>query len=251
MRNTYLTPALLLCFFLQAQTNAVGIGTTTPQQKLHLGSSVGTLRVESLDKDNNVVNGGNVNPTATYPLYVDSNGILSLKLETLANSNGSDAIDHTTIPSSAIRMTTGDADGKVEATFYTYTITVPRAAILEVKYSVSFQVYQSEVAGTYTMIRDGGARRISSYYTLDASPRKYGQASRNYLNNNINNPAPFASLDRLGAVGNLYNSSTTYVQLTPGVHTLRFKAEVSSNLPAMATYVRMAIDTDSVFMRLY
>lgn len=251
MRNTYLLFALLVCHFLQAQTGSVGIGTTNPQQKLHLGNSVGTLRVESLDKDNNPANGGNITPTATYPLYVDSNGILSLKLATLANSDGSDAIDHTTIPTSTIRMTTGDADGKVEATFFTYTINVTRAAILEVKYSVSFEVYQSEVAGTLTMIRDGGARRVSTYYTLDALPRKYGQASRNYLNNNINNPAPFSSLDRLGAVGPLFNSSTTYVQLTPGVHTLKFKAEVSSNLPAMATYVRLAIDTDSVFMRLY
>lgn len=251
MRNAYLITALLLCFSLQAQTSAVGIGTTNPQQKLHLGNSVGTLRVESLDKDNNIANGGNLNPTGTYPLYVDSNGVLSLQLQTITNSDGSDAIDHTTIPSSNIRMTTGDADGKVESTFYTYTINVTRAAILEVKYSVSFQVYQSEVSGALTMIRDGGARRVSTYYTVDALPRKYGQASRNYLNNNLNNPAPYASLDRLGAVGNLFNSSTTYVQLTPGVHTLRFKAEISSNLPAMATYVKMAIDTDSVFMRLY
>lgn len=251
MRNFYLLSALLLCNFLFSQTGSVGIGTTNPQQKLHLGNTVGTLRVESLDKDNNEANGGNINPAATYPLYVDSNGVLSLKTSTFINSDGTDAINNATIPACNIRMTTGDADGKVESTFYTYTINVTRAAILEVRYNVSFEVYQSEVSGTLTMIRDGGARRVSTYYTLDAGTRKYGQSARNYMNNNINNPAPYTSLDRLGAVGPMYNSSTTYVQLTPGVHTLKFKAEVSSNLPSMATYVKMAIDTDSVFMRLY
>ncbi|ESU24267.1 hypothetical protein FEDK69T_07080 [Flavobacterium enshiense DK69] len=251
MRNAYLITTLLLCFSSQAQSNAVGIGTTNPQQKLHLDKTVGTLRVESLDKDNNTTNGGNVTPTATYPLYVDHNGILTLKLGSTINSDGVDAIDHAIIPACNIRMFPADADGKVDATIFTYTLTVPRAAILEVKYSVSFQVYEKEASGVLTMIRDGGARRVSTYYTVDNLPRKYGQASRNYMNNNTKNPLPYTAIDRLGAVGNLYNSSTTYVQLTPGTHTLQLKAEVSSNLPAMYTYVKMAIDTDSVFMRLY
>lgn len=249
MRNSYLLPALLLCNFLTAQISAVGIGTTDPQQKLHLDNSVGTVRVSSLDKDNNLYNGGNVNPTATYPLYVDSNGVLTLKLESLMNSDGSDAIDHTAIPTSSLKMLTTDADGKVDATFFTYTITVPRDAILEVKYSVSFQMYQTDAP--LTMIRDGGARRVSTYYTVDNLPRKYGQAAKSYLNDNITNPLPYDANTRMGSVGPLYNSSTTYIQLTPGTHTINFKAEVSSNLPSMATYVRLAIDTDSVFMRLY
>ena len=249
MRNTYILLALLLCNSLLSQNGSVGIGTTNPQQKLHLGNIVGTLRVESLDKDNNTYNGGNTEPTGTYPLYVDSNGVLTLHLHTLANSDGSDAIDNTTIPQSNIKLTTGDADGKIEATFHTYTITVTRPTILEVKYSVSFEVFLTDTP--LTMIRDGGARRISTYYTLDNAPRKYGQASRCYMNRNINNPAPYTSLERIGATGQLYNSSTTYVQLTTGTHTLSFKAEVSSNLPSQATFVRMAVDTDSVFMRLY
>jgi hypothetical protein len=248
MRNSYFLPALLLCNFLQAQTSAVGIGTSDPQQKLHLANNVGTLRVESLDKDNNQFNGGNTNPTATYPLYVDQDGVLGLKLQTLYNSDGSDALDHLTIPTSTLTLPFGDADGKVESTFKTYTITVARQSILEVKYSVSFDVYQ---LNTLTKINDAGARRITTYYTLDAGTRKYGQASRCYMNNNVNNPLPFAATDVLAATGPAYNSTTTYIQLPPGTHTLNFKAEVSSNIPALATYVKLAVDTDSIFMRLY
>ena len=71
------------------------------------------------------------------------------------------------------------------------------------------------------------------------------------MNNNIANPAPHLASDVLAAPGIVHNSTTTYVQLTPGTHTLQFKAEVSTNLPSLATYVRLAIDTDSIFMRLY
>lgn len=249
MRNFYLLLTLFVSFLLQAQTGSVGIGTSNPQQKLHLDKSVGTLRIEGLDKNNNPYNGGNLDPAGSYPLYVDSNGVLTLNLQPFANSDGGDAIDHTSIPTSSVKLTTGDADGKIEATFFTYTITVPRTSTLEVKYSLSYEVYLTDAP--LTMIRDGGARRISTYYTLDAATRKYGQSSKCYMNRNINNPLPFVSTDRIGATGQLYNSSTTYIQLTPGTHTLRFKAEVSSNLPSQATFVRLAVDTDSVFMRLY
>jgi len=248
MRNSYLIPALLLCNFLTAQISAVGIGTTDPQQKLHLDNSVGTVRVESLDKDNNPYNGGNAAPTGTFPLYVDSDGVLTLKLETMTNSDGSDAIDHLSIPTSSVTLPISDADGKIDATFKSYTLTVTRQSILEVKYSVSFEVYQTSAL---LKINDSGARRISTYFNLNGGARKYGQTSRCYMNGNINNPAPYASTERIAATGPAYNSSTTYIQLPPGTHTLNFKAEVSSNLPSLATHVKLAIDTDSIFMRLY
>lgn len=249
MRNFYTLSTFLLYFSLSAQTGAVGIGTSNPQQKLDLDKSIGTFRIESLDKDNNPFNGGNFEPDATYPLYADSNGFLTLKMMPYANSDGTDAFDHTAIPTSSLKLTAGDADGKIETTFFTYTISVNRPATLEVKYSLSFEVFQTD--SPLTMIRDGGARRISTFYTVDSSPTRYGQASKCYMNRNINNPAPVPSTETIAAVGQLYNSSTTYIPLSAGTHTIHFKAEVSSNLPSQPTYVRLAIDTDSVFMRLY
>ncbi|HSD13262.1 MAG TPA: hypothetical protein VLB74_01295 [Flavobacterium sp.] len=250
MRNTYIITALLLCFYLQAQTSAVGIGTTNPQQKLHLENSVGTLRVESLDKDNNEFNGGNASPTGTYPLYVDSDGVLKLILEPLYNSNGQDALDNLTIPTSFINLPFSDPDGKAETTFKTYTITVARESILEVKYSISFEVFQNN-ASPPAKINDAAARRISTYYTLDTGTRRYGQSDRCYMNNSINNPAAYPAPEILASTGHGYNSTTTYVVLTPGTHTLYFKAEVSTNLPALLTYVKLVTDVDSIFMRLY
>lgn len=248
MKKYYTLSLFLLCNFLHAQSGTVGIGTTDPQQKLHLENSVGTLRAEGLDKNNNQFNGGNTNPTATYPLYVDSDGVLSLKLQTLYNSDGIDAIDHTNIAANSVTLLSSDVDGKNETTFETYTITVTRNSILEIKYSISFEVYMNSALAQF---RDAGARRITTFYTLDNGTRRYGEASKCYMNNNLNNPAPYTSSQALAAPGVVHNSTTTYVQLTPGTHTLQFKAEVSTNLPSLATYVKLAVDTDSIFMRLY
>ena len=249
MRIAYIIPAVLLMQTISAQVSGVGIGTTNPQQKLHLENSVGTVRVESLDKNNSVYNGGNLNPTATYPLYVDSNGVLSLDLLPLANSDGLDAIDHMTIPGSTLTLTSTDTDGKVDGTIMSYDVTVTRNTILEIKYSLSFDVYAIE--SPQTMIKDGAARRISTYYVLNNQPRRYGQASKCYMNNNVNNPAPYVSTDRLGATGILYNTSSSYIQLTPGTHNIKLMAEVSSALPSMNTFVKVAVDTDAIFMRMY
>lgn len=249
MRNTYILSALLICSSLVAQTSGVGIGTTNPEQKLHLQKSVGTVRVENLDKNNNVYNGGDTAPTATYPLYVDSNGVLTLDLLPLANSDGLDAIDHLTIPQSSVTLLSTDTDGKNEATVLSYDVTVTRNTILEIKYSLSFEMYNnSAVLG---IIKDGGARRVSTFYVLNDQPRRYGQTSKCYINNNINNPAPIASTVNIGSIGVLYNSSSSYIQLTPGTHNIKLKAEISSGLPSLATHVRLATDVDSLFMRMY
>jgi len=250
MKNTYIIPAVLLINSISAQVSGVGIGTTTPQQKLHLENSVGTVRVENLDKVNNLYNGGIATPTATYPLYVDSNGILTLDLLPLANSDGLDAIDHLSIPRSSVTLTATDTDGKQEETILSYDITVARNTILEIKYSLSFEVYNNNLAGLQ-MLKDGSARRVSTFYILNDQPRRYGQTSKCYMNNNINNPAPFPATDKIGSVGPLYNSSSSYIQLTPGTHNIKLKAEVSSGMPSLATYVRLATDVDSIFMRMY
>lgn len=237
MTKNYIFITLLIAFSTNAQTG-VGVGTTSPQQKLHIANSVGTLRVEGLDKANSPYNGGLVNASSvTYPLYVDSNGVLTLKMDPYVNSNGSDAIDNSLFPAANLTLLGTDADGKEETTFYTYNITVTRNVMLEIKYNISFDVYANN---TLAIVNDGAARRISTYYTVDAGTRKYGPASKCYFNNAAT-----------GVEGTMFNSSTTYISLAAGAHTINFKAEVSTAAPAVATYVKLAVDTDAVFMRFY
>ncbi|RTY95967.1 hypothetical protein [Flavobacterium sp. GT3R68] len=237
MTKNYIFMTLLIAFTTNAQTG-VGVGTTSPQQKLHLTNSVGTVRIEGLNKNNSPYNGGLINdPATTYPLYVDCNGVLTLKLDPYTNSDGSDAIDNSLFPATNLILLAADADGKEETTFYTYAINVTRNIMLEIKYNISFDVYANN---TLAKVNDGAARRISTYYTVDAGTRRYGPASKCYFNNAAT-----------GVEGTIFNSSTTYIPLAAGAHTIKFKAEVSTAVPAVATYVKLAVDTDAVFMRFY
>lgn len=241
---------LLFCLWCNesfSQLAGVGIRTTNPQQKLHLASQTGTIRVDGLNTPNNPYNGGGSDKT--YPVYVNENGDLTLSVSTFQNSDGSDAITSSTpLSNTSLIMTAGSTPtGSRDAVILPYTITVNRNAVLEVKYNISFQVLKDAT----TKIKDTKPRLISTFYTLDtsvlaATTPRYGQSSKCYYNNNDLSATPANSADMA-----MYNCSTTYITLTPGTHTLRFYGELKTGSTSMATLVNFAIGNDSVFMRLY
>lgn len=247
MKYIFFFLAPIFCFAQQG----VGIGTTNPQQQLHLASATGTIRVESLDGINSTYNGGDVNGDSdltndTFPLYVDGNGVFTLELVPLYNSEHSDALDHATLPSSEVTLSATDADGVEVAQLFTYSVGVNRAAILEVKYNLSFEVYED---AANTKITDYFARRISTYFQVDGvSTRKYGPASKCYTNQSAN-----------GVVGTLYNMCTAYIFLpAAGTYNVSFYGEVSSGTKgggggttSKATHVKFAVENDSLLFRLH
>lgn len=247
MTKLYIFSLLMLSLTIQAQVSGVGVGTTNPQQKLHVASATGTIRVDGLNSPNNTYNGGGVDKT--YPLYVNENGDMTLSLSTFQNSDGTDAITAATpLAATTLTMLAGSAPiGSRDVVILPYTITVNRAAVLEVKYNISFQVMRDAAV----KIKDNRPRMISTFYTLDtpvlaaATPR-YGQASKCYYNNN-----DLAATPVNAASETMYNCSTTYITLTPGTHTLRFYGTLQTGAASMATRINFAIGNDSVFMRLY
>ena len=239
MRKKYFFFTYLLCLSGFAQTG-VGIGTTNPQQQLHLAGATGTLRVDGLNSTNNPYNGG---AGKTYPLYVNSNGDLTLQLATFQNSDGSDALTSSTpLITTNLTMLAGVGSSTQNIVILPYTITVNRPAVLEIKYNISFNVYST---AALTKIKDIYARRISTFYTVDGGTRRYGQSSKCYYNNNQDIVLANA------AEGTMYNSSTTYIPLTAGTHTIRFYGELNTGDVKKNTHVVFAPDNDSVFMRLY
>lgn len=243
MKKNYI---LLFCFFsaiTYAQVSGVGVGTTNPQQVLHLAGATGTVRVDGLNTTNNTYNAGGVDKT--YPLYVNSNGDLTLALATFQNSDGTDALTTSTpLIATTLTMAASPSLGVQRLQILPLTITVNRPAVLEIKYSISFDVLATAV----TKIKDVYARRVSNYYTLDdntATARRYGQASKCYFNFNQDIVLPNA------AQGTMFNSSTTYVNLAAGTHTIRLYGELATGSASRATVVNFAVDQDTVFMRLY
>lgn len=122
MEKNYFTILFLstICAFSQS---GVGINKNTPQQQLHLGSATGTIRVDGLNSTNNDFNGGVAGQT--YPLYVDSNGDMTLKASATLNSDGTDA--YTTAGVNGTVSITGaqanDGYETVQITSYNFTVT--------------------------------------------------------------------------------------------------------------------------------
>lgn len=248
MRNLYIL--LLFTSFVYSQTG-VGIGTTNPQQKLHLASTTGSIRVESLNGTNSIYNGGDVNgdldlTNDTFPLYVNGNGEFTLQFVPLYNSEESDALNHASLPTSEVTLAASDGDGTHTEQLFTYSVGVNRAAILEVKYNLSFDIFED---AANTKITDYLARRITTYFQVDGvSARKYGPASKCFTNQSIN-----------GVTGRLYNVCTAYIFLpAAGTYDVSFYGEVSSGVKAggpgttsKATHVKFAVGNDTLLFRLH
>ena len=245
---------LLIFFFIginsNAQVSGVGINKDNPQQALHLGSQTGTIRVDGLNSTNNTFNGGGVDKT--YPVYVDHNGDLTLKVSAFQNSDGSDAYTTAAINGTvAITAAQLPNDGYETVEMTSYTFTVARNTTLEIKYSLSIEVFQDNLL---TIIKDPYARNITNFFTLDtpvliSTTRRYAPSSKCYFNRNDAGTNPAALPD--AATGYIYNSGTTYMNLTPGTHTLRFYGTVCSGSANRPTFVRFAGGPDSIFIRLY
>lgn len=245
---------LLVFFFIginsNAQVSGVGINKDNPQQTLHLGSQTGTIRVDGLNSTNNSFNGGGVDKT--YPLYVDHNGDLTLKVSAYQNSDGSDAYT-TAAVNGTVSITTAQLpnDGYETVEITSYTFTVARNTTLEIKYSLSVEVFQDNLL---TIVKDPYARNITNFFTLNtptltSTTRRYAPSSKCYFNRNDIATNPAAAPD--AATGYIYNSGTTYMLLTPGTHTVRFYGTVCSGSANRNTFVRFAGGPDSIFIRLY
>jgi hypothetical protein len=240
-KENYAFVFLLISNLIFAQTSGVGINESIPEQALHLGSSSGTIRIDGLNDSNDPYNGGGTN---TYPLLVDNLGNLTLEFIPLYNSNGSDALDHLTLPSATITILNGDNDGIESGELFNFTINTNRASILEVKYDVSFEVFlnAAEIA-----ISDKKARRINTYFRVNTGTRQYGVSSKCYNGGSVDSET-----------GNYFNSCTSYINLpTSGTYTIRFYGEVSSGInrsnpnTGLATCVKFARGNDSLLFRLH
>lgn len=240
----------IVYFIVPFSYGQVGINTTDPQQAVHLGTPSGTLRVESLNAVNNSFNGGDVENDGdltnnTFPLYIDENGEFTLELSTYANSEDLDALDDTVLPTSTVSLLSGDLDGKESTEVVSYSITVGRATILEVRYSLSFAVYLN---ATNSIINDNFSRRISSYVTATGQTRQYGVVSKCYTSGSTSSK-----------FGEMYNSTSTYISLpAAGTYDIKLIGEVSTNIKGIGpgtesqpTYVEFAIGNDLVFIRMH
>lgn len=228
----------------------VGINTTNPQEALHIAGSTGTLRVEGLNSVNNAFNGGDVNGDTdlsndTFPLYVDDEGNFTLELKTLEGSEDLDAFDDTALPNSTIYLPASNNTGSQKKLITSYSVTVNRAALLEVKYIISFDVYLDT---TKALITDNLARRIQNFLQVTGQTRSYGRSNKCYTNGTSS-----------GVAETMYNSNTAYITLpAAGTYDVELYGAVVSDVKgggggttSKSIYVEFATGNDFIFMRLH
>jgi hypothetical protein len=242
---------ILAIFFFQNMFSQVGVGTTNPQQKLHIASPTGTLRVESLNYLNNSYNGGDSDNDGdytnnTYPLFVDDNGDFTLQFVPIINSGNVDAFDNAVLPNSSMTLLVNDTDGEMNQIIDSYTVVVNRPSVLELKYNISYNVYLNP---GLTIINDGMARRVDTFVTVTGQTRRYGATSRCYSSTSFNS-----------FTGPYYSSSTTFITLpSAGSYDINIHGGISTDIssatgnpdPALATHVEFATENDFIFARLH
>lgn len=211
MKNYYTT---LLIFVSTSFFGQVGIGTTNPDANLHIAGENSTVRIDALNMGNNPLNDG----TKLAPAFVDKSGELTLS----ASGNGInsiqiiDASQEFAVPVVA----TNNNAPNTRTNIYNFEITLTAESFVEVKYSLSYNIFETynPVNQTGVRIFDGQARQIKTFFKIDEEERNYGQISQNYYN-----------ISTGGGPGTFYNNGFAYLSLPPGTYTLMFYVDIAGH----------------------
>lgn len=230
---------LLIPTFCVAQN--IGVNTSNPQQKLHIGGADSNMRIDAFSGANN---SNNTSPTVTAPLYVNHEGVLTLEFEPYYASDGNDDFNGNS-GSSIITQDIGNTEIVENIIFQSTEIYVPRPSYIQVTYSMSFYVKYDRNGNPIT---DKLARIIQNYITVDGvlsedgsgNLRKYAMAAQCYINGSVE-----------GANEVLYNSGSAYIHVEEGFHTLNFHGGVGSRSETASTVVHFGLGQDMLLIRMF
>ncbi|QNJ98270.1 hypothetical protein [Constantimarinum furrinae] len=217
MKNTTTFFALFLLAALSVSAQ-VGIGTTDPQEILHISGNDSTIRIDGLNSENNNKNMGG---DSSYNVMVDANG--NLKLAEVSGELSSES----SVATPVIIQTTANS-GLNSSEVYKKNFTLTERALVVITYyiSVDFKSYD----GT-TNIADGRAKIAHNYFylgdgTTPDTSKAYGMTSSVYSNSNCDT-----------ATGFVYNSRSTTISLEPGTYSIHLNGAVyGGNLVSDAAF---------------
>ncbi len=213
MKNYY--SAFLVFIISTTFFGQVGIGTINPDATLHIAGKKSTVRIDALNVDNNPLNDG----TKLAPTYVEKNGEITL-IPSGSGISSIQIIDASPAFSAKVVATNINAP-KTITNIYNYEITLLAEAFIEVKYSLSYNIFETYNTVNQTGVRifDGQARQVKTYFTIDEEVSKYGQISQNYYN-----------ISTGGGPGTFYNNGFAYTSLPPGTYTLKFHVDIAGHI---------------------
>ena len=268
MKKTLIT--LVLVIYYTTCVNAqVGIGTQNPQEELHVAGPTSNIRIEGLNETNNVNNLGNIN---TSKVFVNEFGELVLgelsdNVQLIFDSDN--YLRDVQNPTSLI-LQTGEGNGFSQAGIprlgLTESFTLTQPAIVEVNYSVSWNVGKN-VTPT-SRIDDFRARVVQTGMYFRKDNYLGDPVENDYFGNPINGyllciTASCSQVAGMIAVtGQIYNnnerdrgewrsyrnSASDYVVLGPGTYTPMFAAqlEVGDTNGTGAVKLYLGVENDEV-----
>lgn len=244
----------MFCNFLFSQ---VGIGTTTPQQDLHIAGAGTTIRIQSLNATNKPLL--NV-PPRLAPVYVTANGDLTLDPPnyTVGESLGVNEPLNFLISVPNFVPNGPYGDGTVVANDATVTsaltqivsvpFTCPQNALIEVRYAMTIdlsdQFLPAPAASTFS---DISAKTVRCYYYIDLNndgldatelSKKYGLHGEAYTSYTQ------------GSVGYAFIHGVGYGNIPEGNHSLVFYGETADGNNRL-TYVGFGGSSDYLKIRIY
>ncbi|WP_405351405.1 hypothetical protein [Nonlabens sp. Asnod3-H03] len=198
---------ILVLFVTTISVAQVGIGTTNPQETLHVSGVNSTVRVDGLNSSSHSRNlGGSTN----YNVMVDSEGTMTLGKqsgELLSVSNLASPVVVQTLPDSGLNS----------EELYTRNFVLEERALVVITFyvAVDFKTYD----GT-NMIDDGRAKVAHNYFylgdgTTADTTKSYGMTSVVYSNVNCDT-----------TTGYIYNSRSMTIALEAGTHSIHLQGAV-------------------------
>lgn len=234
MKQIYLY-FLGVCFTSFGQ---VGIGTTNPQQDLHVAGKTSTIRIEGLDDVNNPLNDGPGNLT---PVYVTNEGNLTLTpprfgvnqlpinfLVDNANFVPDNIMGLPAPFTNRGRVINSDASTEsVTQLIHTVTITVPAASMIEVKHAMSISYSSTDLSAppyTANFISDEKTRSYQTFFCFDINSDGLSAAEYNLQ---YGRKGQYYGSAKGGTRGFTYMNSQGYAVLPEGTHTIYFYGVVT------------------------
>ncbi len=226
MRTTQL---LYLLFFTAWCSAQVGIGTTNPQQSLHIAGADSTIRFDTFNTTNSPLDNNGVD---LAPVFVHGKGDL-----VIGNGSGGNGnvplnfliVDTNFIPDDPYGVgyntgkvvNNGIGENHVEEFYRTKTFVLPQSAMIEVKFGVTMMIQGSDISlgPPFSDVTYDASIKIGTFFCIDVDNDGLDASERAKIYG-IN--GQYYETQYGGITGYSYLNCQGYLELPAGTHRIYF-----------------------------
>lgn len=242
----------------------VGIGTSNPQETLHVAGEASTIRIEGLDASNDPLNQGATNLS---PVFVNNQGNFTLQKPSYTSGDTGYVLplnflkyDTNFVPDNPLNIPSpNDKYGVVINSDETnqsetgiiekISINVPTNSMIEVKYALSLYFSATDLSSPpySSFILDRNTRVVQTYFCIDINDDGLSAAEESVK---YGFKGQYYASDKGGTKGYTYMNSQGYADLPAGNHTIYFYGVVNDG-PEIYTSIGFGGANEYLKIRLF